>query len=137
MLIQSPVADAGAVEKAMQEFMSRVPDELDEAQFARHRESLIQEILRPDKNLWERAGFYWQSIAMKQPEFDGRQQLAAAVEGFDLESWLGYYRQVFQQQRHSLQVIAPGRWDSLPQGKFQHYDSATGIKDGHQAYTIK
>jgi insulysin len=136
MLIQSPVADAGTVEKAMQEFMSRVPEELDQAQFARHQEALVQEILRPDKNLWERAGFYWQSIAMKQPEFDGRQQLAAAVEGFDLQSWLGYYRQVFQQQRHSLQVIAPGRWGSVPQGEFQHYDSATGIKDGHRAYTI-
>jgi insulysin len=136
MLIQSPVADAGAVERAMQDFMRGVPAELDEAQFARHREALAQDILRPHKNLWERAEFYWQSIAMKQTEFDGREQLAAAVENYTLDSWLAYYRQVFLEQRRSLQVIAPGRWGDLPQGQFQLYDSAPAIKDGHQAYIV-
>ncbi|MEZ5501533.1 MAG: insulinase family protein [Halioglobus sp.] len=54
MLVQSPVADASAVATAMQDFMLQVEPGLDEAQFARHKESLVSDILRPDKNLNER-----------------------------------------------------------------------------------
>lgn len=136
MLIQSPVADAATVQKAMQAFMSGVPSQLDEAQFERHRTALINEILQPDKNMWDRAGFYWQSIATKQVDFDSRQQMAAAVESMTLESWLSYYRQVFLEKRHSLQVVAPGRWDVLPEGQFQRYDSAEQLKRDHKAYLI-
>lgn len=136
MLIQSPVADAGAVVDAMQKFTLGVEPDLDAAQFERHQAALVSEILRPDKNLWERAEFYWQSIARKQWDFNGRKALAAAVEDLTLESWLAYYNRVFLAQRHSLQVVTPGQWDSLPQGGYQRYDSAEAIKDGHEAYII-
>ena len=122
MLIQSPVADANTVAGAMQAFMQGVESELDEAQFERHQSALVSDILRPDKNLWERAEFYWQSIARKQFDFAGRQDLAEAVEAFTLQSWLAYYNRVFLQQRHSLQVVAPGRWGDLPEGDFSRYD---------------
>ena len=92
--------------------------------------------MRPHKNLWERAEFYWQSIARKQWDFSGRKALAAAVEDLTLESWLAYYNRVFLAQRHSLQVVTPGQWDSLPQGGYRRYDSAEAIKDGHDAYII-
>lgn len=136
MLIQSPVADAGKVADAMQAYMESVPGELDEDQFNRHRAALLSEIRSPDENLWERAGFYWQSIAMKQSQFDGREELAAAVEAFDLNSWLAYYRRVFLEQRHSLQVVAPGRWDILPATKARRINSAEALKSGHQVYII-
>ena len=100
-------------------FMQSVPTELDEEQFSRHKAALLSDILRPDKNLWDRADFYWQSIATKQFDFDGRQQLAAAVEAFTLEDWRDYYERVFIAQPHSLQVVAPGRWGELPGGDYQ------------------
>jgi insulysin len=136
MLIQSPVADASAVANAMQKFTLGVEPDLDAAQFERHQAALVNEILRPDKNLWERAEFYWQSIARKQWDFNGREALAGAVKDLTLESWLAYYNRVFLAQRHSLQVVTPGKWDRLPQGEYQHYDSAEAIKEGHKVYII-
>jgi len=98
---------------------------------------LVSDILRPDKNLWERAEFYWQSIARKQLDFAGRADLAEAVESFTLQSWLSYYNRVFLQRRHSLQVVTPGRWDDLPEGDFSRYNSADAIKSGHDAYIVE
>jgi len=137
MLVQSPVADADAVAAAMQVFMEAVESGLGKEQFARHQEALTNEILRPDKNLWERAEFYWQSIAKKQYQFDGRQAMADAVGALTIESWLAYYNRVFLQQRHSLQVVAPGKSDTVPAGEFQRFDNAEAIKAGHDAYLIR
>jgi insulysin len=136
MLIQSPVADVNAVAVAIQEFMQGVEPALDEAQFERHKEALVSEILRPDKNLWERAEFYWQSIARKQWDFAGREALAAAVQELTLESWSDYFQQVFLEQRHSLQAVTPGKWGTLPEGEMRRYDSAGAIKANHGVYII-
>jgi len=137
MLIQSPVADADAVATAMQAFMQGVIPDLDEAQFERHQAALVSEILRPDKNLWERAEFYWQSIARKQLDFASRETLAEAVEALTLESWQLYYDRVFLARRYSLQVVTPGHWGRLPEGGYQRYDAAGGIKKEHDAYVIE
>lgn len=135
MLIQSPVADTATLATAMQQFMEEVEPTLTAEQFARHRTVLVNEILRPDKNLWERAEFYWQSIAKKRYQFDSRQVMAEAVEAMTLEDWQAYYRKVFMEGRHSLQVAAPGKWGLLPSGK-QQYRSAGEIKVNHSTYVI-
>lgn len=137
MLVQSPVADASAVVDAMQAFMLGVEPALDAEQFERHKESLVSDILRPDKNLSERAEYYWQSIARKEWDFDSRQSLADAVQALTLPAWTAYYEKVFLQQRHSLRVVAPGKWGKFPQGDAQTYDSAEAIKRGHAAYTVE
>jgi len=136
LLVQSPVADAGAVAAAMQKFMQGVLPSLDEERFQRHKVSLVSDIMRPDKNLFERAEFYWQSISRKQWDFAGRERLAKAVEDLTLESWTAYFKEVFLAQRHALQVVAPGSWGTLPQGDYRVYDSAGAIKRGHEAYVI-
>jgi secreted Zn-dependent insulinase-like peptidase len=137
MLVQSPVADADAITRAMQVFMEAVESDLDQEQFARHQAALVNEILSPDKNLWERAEFYWQSIAKKQYQFEGREALADSIQSFTMDSWLAYYNRVFLQNRHSLQVAAPGKWDKLPGGNQIRFDSAEAIKAGHDVYLIK
>ena len=137
MLVQSPSHDAPHVVGAMQNFMAGVEADLSEDQFERHQRALISDIMRPDKNLMERAEFYWQSIARKRYDFDGKQQLADAVRAFTLDSWLEYYNRVFLQQRHSLQVVAPGRWDTLPEAAGTRYEDATAIKAGHSVYVIE
>ena len=137
MLVQSPSHDAPHVVNAMQAFMEGVEADLTEEQFDRHQRALVSDILRPDKNLMERAEFYWQSIARKQYDFLGREQLADAVRGFNRDEWLEYYNRVFLQQRHSLQVVAPGRWDTLPAAGGTRYNNAEAIKADHPAYTIE
>jgi insulysin len=136
MLVQSPVADAGAVATEMQAFMQRVEPALDEEQFERHKASLVSDIMRPDKNLNERAEFYWQAIARKQWNFDSRESLADAVESLSLADWKAYYQRVFLQQRHSLQVVAPGKTGILPKGDARVFHSAEEIKRGHTTYTV-
>tara|TARA_R110002110_G_scaffold245617_4_gene462055 strand:- start:43509 stop:46364 length:2856 start_codon:yes stop_codon:yes gene_type:complete len=136
LLIQSPSASAPEVTDAIEAYMGGVVDSLDEEQFLRYRKSLVAEILRPDKNLWERAEFYWQSIAKKEFDFDGRQQLAAAVEGLTLEDWSAYFSDVFRAQRSSLLVVAPGSAQALPEGHGVTVESAAAIKARQGFYTV-
>jgi len=117
--------------------MQEVVPSLDQAQFERHQASLVSDILRPDKNLSERAEFYWESIARKQWDFAGRETLAAAVEAFTLESWTAYFEEVFLAERHALQVVAPGSRGVLPQGDYRVHDSAAAIKRDHATYVIE
>ena len=134
MLVQSPVADANAVAVAMNTFMLNVEPQLDEAQFERHKVSLVSDILRPDKNLAERGEYFWQAIARQEDGFDGRQMLATAAEAITLDNWKVYYERVFLAQRHSLQVVAPGNRGMLPEGDFERYNSAKVIQRGHAVY---
>ena len=96
----------------------------------------MSEILRPDKNLHERAQFYWSSIARGRYEFDGRETLAATVEGLSLEDWREYYARVFLRNRHSLQVVAPGRFGVLPVVEGRSFDSAEALKQSQDAYSL-
>lgn len=135
MLIQSPVADAAKLANAMQMFVQAVATDVDGAQFERHKTALVKKILRPHKNLAERAEFYWQAIAKRQYEFDGRDALAEAVEAFTLETWQAYYQQNFIEQRRSLQVVAPGRRGGLVPGAQKVFSTAGDIKRGHATYS--
>ena len=119
------------------EFLDGVIASLDDEQFARHQAALVNEVLRPHKNLWERAEFYWQSIAKKQYEFDGRRQLADAIESLDREQWQAYFQKVFLEQRRSLQVAAPGKWGELPAGDQKRVKSALELRSGHDFYVIE
>ncbi len=137
LLIQSPNTPAPEVVAAIDAFMDGVPASLDRQQFRRHRQALVTEITRPDKNLWERAEFYWQSIAKKQYEFDGRQRLADAVAALTMEEWQAYYQRVFRERQHSLQVVAPGRWGTLPDTDGEVVRDAQQIKAGHTTYRVQ
>jgi secreted Zn-dependent insulinase-like peptidase len=136
MLVQSPSADATAVAAAMDNFMSTVEGELDNEQFERHKTALIGEILRPDKNIWERAEFYWQSIARHQENFDSKASLAEAVDALTLETWIAYYNRVFVQNRRSLQLVAPGKWGNFPVGEAQRFDVPAAVRENHKTYII-
>ena len=108
MLIQSPVADAAKWPVRWSTLCRPCLRSLDEAQFARHKAALLSDILRPDKNLSERADFYWQSIATQAVRFRWAPANGGCREILHLEQWRAYYQRVFLEQRHSLQVVAPG-----------------------------
>ena len=136
LLVQSPSADAAAVAVAMQAYMTGVTPLLELEQFTRHKAALISDILRPDKNLAERAEHYWRSIARKEYDFAGRETLVAAVEAITLQDWAAYYADVFIAQPHALQVVAPGRQGKLPEGRFEVVESAAAIKRDHATYLV-
>ena len=136
MLVQSPSADATEVAAAMDSFMSTVEGDLDNEQFERHKTTLIGEILRPDKNIWERAEFYWQSIAKHQEKFDSKASLAEAVDALTLETWQAYYNRVFVQNRRSLQVVAPGKSGNFPAGEAQRFEVPAAVRKSRETYIM-
>jgi len=136
MLVQSPSTDARVVAKAMEGFLQAVEGEMDAAKFERHKAALISHVMQPDKNMWERAEFYWQSIAKRQTSFDGRQALADALDDLTLDTWLEYYNRVFINHRHSLQVVAPGKWDEVPDSGATVFIAPAQVKQDHVVYSI-
>ncbi len=136
LLVQSPGTDAPAVASAMETFMQSVEGDLNKEQFERHKTALVSDILRPHKNIWERAEYYWQSIAKRQYDFNSRRELADAINALTLESWTDYYQRVFLDHRHSLQAVAPGKWGTFPEGSSKRFDEPAAIRTGHKSYII-
>lgn len=137
LLVQSPSDDSRVVAGAMDQFMQAVEGELDDQQFERHKLALRNEILLPHKNIWEQAEFYWQSIARHQYDFASRQSLVEALDSLTLQSWLAYYQRVFVAQKHSLQVVAPGKWGTFPKGDGKRYDAPSAVRSDHGSYIIQ
>jgi len=137
MLVQSPSAGAPRVAAAMERFLADLQGGLDEAQYLRHREALVNDIVKPDENLWQRAEFLWQSIAEQQYDFDGREQLASAVRRIDRADWARYFNRVFLDEARTLQVIAPGSQGALPSGADALYRDAQAVRDAHGVYLVK
>jgi len=114
LLIQSPSHSARTVQAAMDEFLRATPDGVTQDQFARHRQALINNLLKPHENLMERAGFYWQSIAFREWGFDRPRQLAEAVEAISFDDWQAYFEAVFLQERRSLLAVSAGARGERP-----------------------
>ena len=119
LLLQSPNASAMDVAAAVDTFLrqSLAGDGLTEEQFLRHRRALKGEILTPHKNLSEQSEYYWREIARRSPEFDSRQQLAAAVSALDFQHWRDAARLMILQQPAQVRIVAPGTWGLEPAGE--------------------
>jgi insulysin len=102
------------VQRAMAAFLEQLPGDIDEAQFLRHREALVSDILKPHENLGERAGFYWQSIAAREWGFDQPQRMADAVAAIDFANWQDFFRQRLLVQPRSLIAASAGKRGELP-----------------------
>ena len=138
LLVQSPSHDAAAVHAAMQTFLAGSLDSLTPEQFARHRAALVNDILKPHENLRERADFYWRSIALREWDFRGRRDFAAAVEAWDIEAWRGYFRAHLQERARSLLAVSPGARDRLPGAGVppaQRFVDPAQLRQGRAVYT--
>lgn len=137
MLVQSPSHDASAVYQAMDAFRDGLPGDIDEQQFLRHRQALINDVLKPHKNLAERAEFYWQSIAVREWDFDGTRQLADALETISYEAWQSAYERLFLQRPRSLLIYSAGAKAAAPEPvDAQRFDDAAVLREGHAVYQI-
>lgn len=118
MLVQSPGASAPEVAAASDAFLAEQVGEngITEAQFARHRAALINEILLPHKNLFEEADYFWREINRDSLAFDTRDRLAAAVDALQYGEWVAWYRKFVIESPASLTTVATGRWGKLPPG---------------------
>jgi secreted Zn-dependent insulinase-like peptidase len=135
LLIQSPSHSAVEVSGAMDAFLRATVDEISEDQFLRHRQALINDILKPHENLSERAEFYWQAIASREWGFDGPEQLATAVSSINFDDWQRDYRTLFLEQRRSLLALSPGAKADMPDAGAQRFSDPASLRAAFASYT--
>jgi secreted Zn-dependent insulinase-like peptidase len=135
MLVQSPGASATDVLAASQAFLAAQAGEdgITEEQFLRHRTALLNEILQPDKNLFEQASYFWREINRDAMDFDTRERLAQAVQAVDYAEWKRWYKRFMLESPASVMVVSPGRWNALPDGTL--LKAADQLFDTRPAYT--
>jgi insulysin len=135
LLVQSPSHSAAHVYDAMDRFLADTLTQISEDQYLRHQQALINEILKPDENLAERAEFYWQSIAVREWGFDSDTKLAEAVEAVTFADWQAYYRRMFIEERLSLLALSPGSQGAVPEAG-QVFESPKTMRATQQVYDI-
>ena len=116
MVIQSPGSPVTDLVAASRAFLisQAEPGAIDEERFERHRAALLQEITKPDKNLWEQSGRFWREIGRGNTDFDTREKVVAAIEAVSFAQWQAWYQQHVLDNPASLLIAAPGRFDQLP-----------------------
>ncbi|MFK7831514.1 MAG: insulinase family protein [Congregibacter sp.] len=137
LLVQSPSHSAPDVYLAMREFLVNTPAQISAEQYERHRGALVNDILKPQENLGERAEFYWQSIATREWEFDGPQRLADAVASMSYEEWSRYFQASFVDKPRSILAFSAGARGDVPELPDSSLFSApTALSKGLPRYAI-
>ena len=136
LFVQSPSHSAAAVYTAMRRFLDDTLETITAAQYARHRQALVNDILKPDENLLERAESYWQSIATRDWTFDEMQRMAETVSRITFEEWQRAYRQTFLDQRRSLPAVSPGARRDRPVQDGETFTDPAALRAAHPLHTI-
>lgn len=137
LLVQSPSHDANTVYESMVAFLQGLPADIDEEQFLRHRQALVNDVLKPHKNLGERAEFYWQSIAFREWGFDGPEKLAAAIEAISYAEWREAYQRLFLDGPRSLLVFSAGAKGGEPKDtEARRYEEPEKLRGDHGVYEV-
>ncbi|PIE37877.1 MAG: peptidase M16, partial [Gammaproteobacteria bacterium] len=136
MLVQSPTTSAQGLSDAMGDFLAHLPMHVTEPQFLRHKEALINDILRPDKNLWERAAFYWRVLESGGNTFEREKKLVSSLEELDFAAWQAYVKRVFLNSPRSLHVVAPGVRGQLPEHQGLQVVDVDTLREKTQRYLL-
>ena len=117
MVIQSPGSTVPDLVEASRVFLSdqAEPGALTGERFDRHQAALLQEILKPHKNIWEQSAYFWGEIDRDNLSFDSRDRVAGAVRSVSFEQWQAWYRENVLGNPASLLFAAPGRSGKLPE----------------------
>ncbi len=124
-IVQSPVADSASLVRASEELIQQFGSSVEAmtpAEFEKHRSALVSLINRPHKNLYSKAGYFWDQIRQDYQSFDRREQLTQALQRVKLVQWQAFYRDNFLPvPRRALVVTqagakkpAPGAWGDMP-----------------------
>ena len=108
LVVQSPEADAQAIDQAVQAFSADFEDqltELDENRLNREKQAVISQLLQQDRQLGEVSGRYWREIDRNNEDFDSREQLADAIRKVSLEDLQKTYRKTLLDRERALMVV--------------------------------
>ncbi|KRW82825.1 peptidase M16 [Marinobacter sp. P4B1] len=108
LVVQSPGADAQAIDQAVQAFSADFEDrlaELDDNRLNREKQAVISQLLQQDRQLGEVSGRYWREIDRNNEDFDSREQLADAIRKVSLEDLQKTYRKTLLDRERALMVV--------------------------------
>jgi len=85
--------------------------------FSEAKAGLIAEILEKDKNLGSRAGRYWSDLDEGIMTFDGREQIAAAIDALSKAELMTFFEQVAEKiNDRPLFIWSQGKF-AAPEGE--------------------
>jgi len=108
LVVQSPEADAQAIDQAVQAFSADFEGqlaELDDNRLNREKQAVISQLLQQDRQLAEVSGRYWREIDRNNEDFDSREQLAEAIRKVTLEDLQQTYRKTLLNRERALMVV--------------------------------
>ncbi|WP_339649322.1 insulinase family protein [uncultured Marinobacter sp.] len=108
LVVQSPEADADAIDQAVQAFSTDFEGqlaELDDNRLNREKQAVISQLLQQDRQLAEVSGRYWREIDRNNEDFDSREQLAEAIRKVTLEDLQQTYRKTLLDRERALMVV--------------------------------
>ncbi len=108
LVVQSPEADAQAIDQAVQAFSADFEGqlaELDDNRLNREKQAVISQLLQQDRQLAEVSGRYWREIDRNNEDFDSREQLAEAIRKVTLEDLKKTYRKTLLDRERALMVV--------------------------------
>jgi secreted Zn-dependent insulinase-like peptidase len=70
------------------------------------------ELNQSPKNIFDQAGRYWRDISRKQYDFNGIENMTAALQGIDLAAWDAHFRDSLIENPRSVLVYTSGRFDA-------------------------
>jgi secreted Zn-dependent insulinase-like peptidase len=106
-VVQSPIADPGALVRHVESFLDEYGEkiaELDQATFEQHRTALLNNLLEADSTLDERTRRYWNELDREHYAFDLRKNLAAAIKEVSLADFKASYENLLR-SRESKRLI--------------------------------
>lgn len=108
LVVQSPKADAQAIDSAVSEFTDSFAGELaslDTQRLAREKQAVISSLLEKDRQLDEISGRYWREIDRSNRDFNSRQKLAEAVRAVTRQDLIDTYRRTLEERQRGLMVV--------------------------------
>lgn len=96
-VIQSPKQSPDTLLADVDSFLPRARaliENLDPQQLVSYKQGLINEILKQEQTLKQRTDRYWREIDQEKYDFDGREQLAKAIDAVSVEQLLQTFDQL-------------------------------------------
>jgi secreted Zn-dependent insulinase-like peptidase len=96
LVVQSPSRSLNDIYAASAEFMRESGDEfaaMTEQEFDQHRQTLIDLLTEPAKNIDEEFGRYWDQLMQGYQQFNRTEQLVAELETLKLKEWQAFFQQ--------------------------------------------
>lgn len=111
LVVQSPSADASAIDSAVKEFSQTFAQqlaEMDDTRLKREKQAVISQLLERDRQLSEVSSRYWREIDRENAEFNSRQALADAIRNVSLEELKETFEQAMLERQRALLVTTGG-----------------------------